>query len=240
MTRVTSKSIILSSTKSELIANVYPPIILEPNGYHELAMVSLDMYHSIPNIDNNNCLFYYEYKSEEFIITIPVGSYEIDAINNYIQKKLIEFGHENIFEIHANANTLKCILTIIDADVKINFEKENTMRDMLGFNYNIYSGVGEHEGTNIVNIVSVNSILVNCSIIEGSFLNSVQKPILYSFFPNVPPGYKIVEKPNSVVYLPVTMPAVNAIAVWLTDQNGNLLNIRDETVTISLVLRSRY
>ncbi|CAF4751967.1 unnamed protein product, partial [Rotaria magnacalcarata] len=58
-----------------------------------------------------------------------------------------------------------------------------------------------------------------------SYLNDSQKPILYSFFPNVSPGYKIVEKPQSVVYLPITLPVLNSIHIWLTDQNHKLLNL---------------
>jgi len=238
MAKVEYKSITLTSTESELKASVYPPISLDPNGHHELALVSLDMYHSIPNIDYRNCMFRYKYSNENYTIELPTGSYEITAINDYIQKKLVDNGHENVFDIKANINTLKCIITIKDPNVEIDFNGEQSMSDMLGFNKILLSGIGEHEGINIVNIVSVNSILVNCNIIEGSYINSTQRPILYSFFPNVPPGYKLVEKPNSIVYLPVTMPVIDTVRVWLTDQDRRHLNTRGETITMRLVLRS--
>ena len=235
----TTKSIILSSNESELIANIYPPIVLDPSGHHELALVSLDMYHSIPNVDENNNLFRYEYNNAKYEIEIPTGSYEIEAIDSHIKKKLSENGHNNIFDIKANPNTLKSIITINDNTVKIDFEGERSMRTLLGFDCTTYSGVGEHEGLNIVDIITVNSILVNCNIIDGSYINSIQEPIIYSFFPNVPPGFKVVENPSSIVYLPVTMPVINCIRVWLTDQNRKLLNIRGEKVTVRLVLRSK-
>ena len=66
----------------------------------------------------------------------------------------------------------------------------------------------------------------------------MQEPVLYSFFPDVPPGYKMNEKPNTVVYLPVTIPTINSIHIWLTDQNLKPLNLRGETITIRLHLKS--
>ena len=36
------------------------------------------------------------------------------------------------------------------------------------------SGIGFHEGTHLVNITPLNSILVNFSVIEGSYLNGEQ------------------------------------------------------------------
>ena len=57
------------------------------------------MYNSIPNIDKKNCIAY-EYHDRSannilstseytrYIISLPIGSYEIFAINDYIQKQL--------------------------------------------------------------------------------------------------------------------------------------------------------
>ena len=57
-------------------------------------------------------------------------------------------------------------------------------------------GVGYNESPNIVNIIQVNSILVNLDIISGSYVNGSASPTIYSFYPNVSPGYKIVERPS--------------------------------------------
>ena len=76
------------------------------------------------------------------------------------------------------------------------------------------------------------------SFISWKKLNffSTSNPVLYSFFPNVSPGMKIIEKPNHLVFLPVTR-TIDQVKIWLTDQNGNLLNLRNEVVTIRLQLR---
>jgi hypothetical protein len=86
--------------------------------------------------------------------------------------------------------------------------------------------------------MQVNSILVNIDIIMGSYVNGSPSPAMYSFYPNVAPGYKIVERPNpSLIYYPLSRHDISRMRVWLTDQNGNLVDLRGETVTIKIYLR---
>lgn len=238
--RVESRSIVLTSNDSVFRTEFYPYIQLDKNAYHELALVELDMYHSIPNIDQTNNLFVYEYDGKVNQIEIPTGSYEIEAINQFIEKSFTVNNYQQLFDIQANNNTLKCIINIKIPNTKIYFDKERSLRDLLGFQSGILDTVGEHEGVNPVDILKVNTILVNCDAIDGSYLNRIKHPVLYSFFPNVPPGYKIVEKPNNIIYLPITSPILDNLQVWLTDQNMHPLNIRKEVVTLRLHLRSTY
>ena len=150
----------------------------------------------------------------------------------------MENNQTELFEIKANLNTLKCVIKIIDPEVKIYFNHNRSLKDLFGFSEDTLEGIGDHVSINIVNILSVNSILVHCNVIGGSYLNKSQKPIIYSFSPNVPPGYKIVEKPNSIIHLPINLPLVSDLKIWLTDQNQKLINQRNEEITIRLELRS--
>ena len=234
-----SKSILLTSKKTDFNVNIYPPI---SNGKHDIALIGLSMYNSIPNIDEDNNKFLYEYKNEKYTIVIPEGSYEIEGINDYIQEHLKKDrpSHIDLFKIRANLNTLKCVIEIYDPDIRIFFDHNNSLKDLLGFTDNALQGVSSHESTNIVDILRVNAVLVHCSVIDGSYYNDKPRPILYTFFPNVPPGYKIVEKPNSTLFLPITIPVVSSMRVWLTDQNNKLLNVRGEEINIKLQIRSKY
>jgi len=56
-------------------------------------------------------------------------------------------------------------------------------------------------------MLSANSILVNIDIIYGSYVNGQRYPTIYSFFPGVSAGYKIIETPAHLVYLRVTLDA---------------------------------
>ena len=72
----------------------------------------------------------------------------------------------------------------------------------------------------------------------GSYVEGSQSPALYSFYPNVPPGYTIVELPNpSLVYYPLSRNDISKMRVWLTDQTGNLIDLQGETLTIRIHVR---
>ena len=89
----------------------------------------------------------------------------------------------------------------------------------------------------MVNILTTNSILVNIDIISGSYVNGSTQPTIYSFYPNVSSGYDIIENPQNLLYLPITSDTVHSIAIWLTDQNGNEINLRGENLSMPFHLR---
>jgi len=93
----------------------------------------------------------------------------------------------------ANISTLKTVLTLSNG-YQVDFGLPNSMRHDLGFNSAVYT-TNYQESENVVNIMNINSFLVNIDIIIGSYVNARMQPVIYSFFPNVSPGYKIVEKP---------------------------------------------
>ena len=118
----------------------------------------------------------------------------------------------------------------------MDFRPDYSVSSVLGFNNAVYSS-DYQESENPVNILSINSILVNVDIISGSYLNGVRNPTIYSFFLNVAPGYKIIETPTNLVYLPITLDAIYSIKITLTDQNGQQLNRRGENISIRFHVR---
>lgn len=88
-----------------------------------------------------------------------------------------------------------------------------------------------------VDINRVNTIRIECNIIGGSYINNQQAHILHEFSIKVSPGYKIIEVPLNVIYLPVNVERLTSLILKLTDQDGNLLNFRGENITIRLHLK---
>ena len=74
---------------------------------------------------------------------------------------------------------------------EVDFEKDKTINSLLGFHSKFYTS-GFHESENIVNILTINSIRDNIDIISGSYVKGSTQPTIYSFFPDVSPGYKII------------------------------------------------
>ena len=61
--------------------------------------------------------------------------------------------------LSANDSTLRTLLEITNSNSKLDFNVDNSIRTVFGFNAKSY-GNGYHESDNIVNILLVNSILV--------------------------------------------------------------------------------
>ena len=78
--------------------------------------------------------------------------------------------------------------------------KDKSINSLIWFDSNLYTS-GFHESENIVNIRTINSILVNIDIISGSYVNGSTQLTIYSFFPDVSPGYKIIENPHNLLNL---------------------------------------
>ena len=174
-------------------------------------------------------------------IKIPEGSYEIDDINNTIQHEMEKRGHHDRvnedyhINISANSNTLKSVL-ILEKDYQVDFNHQNSLAKVLGFTGTEYTE-GFHKLENVVNIFSINSILINIDIISGSYVNGTMKNTIYSFFPKVSPGYKIIETPVNLVYLPITLDTIDRLEVSITDQDDHLLNLGNEKLTIRFHIR---
>ena len=97
---------------------------------------------------------------------------------------------------------------------------------------------GRHESENLVDIISVNSILVHCDIIGASRVNGTEAPVIYNFFPNVAPDDKIVSTPRNLIYVPITLNVISHMKCWLTDQSGNELDLRGEELTITFYTKA--
>ena len=233
-TRAKTNINLLVSGNTDTINTTYnPPIILDLKQKYEIALTSLDTYYSFPNIDNSNDTFKYQKTGGEWKpVKIPTGCYEITAINEEIQKKI---GIKDVITIKANLNTLKCMLFIKSGYV-VDFNVANSLATVLGFNKIQYQA-GNHSSEHIVNILRINSILINLDIVTNSYIKGIMSPVIYNFFPNVSPGVKIVSIPKNLVYLPVTVNTIYCMKVWLTDQDNRPLDLQGEEVTIRFHLR---
>ncbi|ELU04210.1 hypothetical protein CAPTEDRAFT_203582 [Capitella teleta] len=227
-----SMQFVVSSDKTQFRTRFNPPIQFNKKKKYEMALVNLETYYSFPNIDSTNNHFRYSPDSGAtwFDILLEEESYDIIDINVIIQDKMRGNGHYDeinnayYISLFANENTLKSIL-IIDGDYQIDFRPTNSISSLLGFNNEVFMP-GSHDSTKVVNILAVNSILVNVDVISGSYVNGVSMNTIYSFFPNVSPGYKIVETPVNLVYLPITLDTIYSLESKVTDQDGKLLNLR--------------
>ena len=125
---------------------------------------------------------------------------------------------------------------ILKNNYEVDFRQNNTISSLLGLKNKLHIS-GFNESENMVNILTINSILVNIDIVSRSYVNGSTQPTIYSFFLDVSPGYKIIENPHILLYLPITTDTIHSITIWLTDQNGNERNLRGENLSMRFHLR---
>ena len=239
----TSFQVIITGNQSSFNTLFNPKIELDKKKVYEIALVNLETYYSFPNIDDSNNIFVYSHDQGQTWtkIKIPTGSYEIGDLNQTIRFEMEKVGHydevnqESYINIAANSNTLKSIL-IIGQGYSVDFNQPNNLSKVLGFTGKKYIE-GFHESEKPVNILSINSILVNIDIIDGSYVNGKTKNTIYSFFPDVSPGFKIIESPVNLVYLPILPYTIQNLNLSITDQDENLLNLRGEKLTARFHIR---
>ena len=234
----TSFQIIVSGNESKFSTRLNPALELDRDKEYKIALVNLETYYSFPNIDETNVFIYSPDNGNSWVKKkIPEGSYKIDDINNTIQHEMEKRGrHDQIDEdyyinISANSNTLNSVL-VLEKRLSSNFNHQNSLAKVLGFTSTKYTG-GFHESENVVNILSINSILVNIDMISWSYVNGTTKNTIYFFFPKVSPGYKIIKMLVNLVYLPITLDIIERLEVSITDQDDHLLNLRNQKLTIS-------
>ena len=228
------------SGKGASLEHVFEPEISVNDGCHyEIAFTSLDTSYSMPNIDlSNNNFKVGRIGTPLTEITVDPGCYGMMHLNKEISRLLESLGMPKAVKFSANYNTFKCNM-IVSAGYMVNFT-EHSMRRVFGFKANKYEAVTQKRFVSDykVQILPINSILVQCNLVGNSYLNGVLAPIVHTFFPRADPGDKIIETPVEYIYLPVASDIIRRISVWLTDQEGNLLNLTEEFVTIRFHLRS--
>ena len=236
--------ITLSAKSTNFTTTFNPPIKL--NGVeHEIALSSLETYHSFPNISENNNIFKYSSNNGATwkTIKIPKGSYGLLGINNELLKGFRENGdYDEVNKIYpivflGNKNTAQIIMKI-SANHIVDFSVPNSINIILGFNPIRYNE-GTHKSENIINILPINSIFVHVDNVIGSYMLGIASSVLYSFFPNVSPGVKIIERPFQRIYLPIITQDIHKLTLRLTDQKGEILDLRGEDLTVTLHLTEK-
>lgn len=234
VTVMASITLTLTGNSSLLRTTFHPEIELDKRYTYSCSLLDFYTYNSIPNVVENNNKFHYSTSenSEMEVINIPVGSYEVDKIGEFIDDALREKGY--IFRLFPNMNTMKCR---IQSDVFIDFSQSNSIGSILGFGKRKLEAKTYHIADDIVNIQTVNSIRVDCDLTTGSFHNGKSTHTIYEFTPAVDPGYKISEQPKHLIYLPLITYRISELNISIVDQEDRLVDFRGEKITCRIHIK---
>ena len=189
----------------------------------------------------------------------------IDILDlKYISTKRIGYSLDTgIYEIVDLNNTLKHILpdnikvsvTIDDIKLKSNLKTNQTLiftnksffYTILGFTkshqgplddidgfYQILPG--SYKSDRPINITGIDKIHLKCDCIQGSILNGVREPILFSFALSSPPGHKIHIEPRVKLFKKVNKSVLSHITFYFEDDDYKPVDFHNESITFTCQL----
>lgn len=203
---------------------------------------SLDASKSNVEKEDNSVIQYYQV-NEQYIqsvfhvayFEVPTGTYEFSDIDHFVTRVLNSYNNGSYMHIAINKNTLK---SEIISNVFVFFNKPNTFGELLGFApTRVLRPDISHESDTVVKISPVNTIKLECNITSGAYSNDKLCHTIHEFYPTVEPGFKIVEAPQNVIYLPLTVRTINNLTVKCVDQDNRPVNFRGETITLRVHIK---
>ena len=133
--------------------------------------------------------------------SLDPGIYEADDLNNTLKYILLDNVKINITidDISLKSN-LKINQTLIFTEKSpfytiLGFKQSRSypLDDIDGFNQLI---AGSYKSDKPINITGIDKVHLKCDCIQGSIVNGVREPILFSFALSSPPGHKIYKEPR--------------------------------------------
>ena len=230
---------------SNFAVHYYPPIELDITKTYELALISAEIWYSWHNVNKTNNKFRYspDNGTSWIDLTIPPGAYNIEDIGAEIKRLIKSKGHDpDNVTLTANYNTLKSRISLAgNYQVDLRDDKSaGNLRRLLGFTSQLLSQDGDHDGENPVDITSVNSVHIGCSLVSSAYVNGASSNVIQSFSPSVPPGYLMTIQPRYPIYLPITKQSeISALSIRIADQSGKEIDLNGERVTMHLSLREK-
>ncbi len=178
-----------------------------------------------------------EYNSSFNNYEIQPGIYTVkdisEALFNIIQ---IEYpGPSNVIVIEYDDITMKTKLVVRSGIIAIRFVEKSFFSTILGFTSGWdYKHYNKYISQKIVNLSNTNKIHLKCDVIDGSVVNGLRQPILYSFVLDKPSGYKVFSEPETIHFKKINKSVLNTITFYLEDDNNKAVDFNEETLTFTL------
>ena len=168
-----------------------------------------------------------------------------------------------IYEVVDLNNTLKYIspdnvqrsITIDDVRIKSNLKSNQTLifteksffYTVLGFTRSRFYSLGDIEGfyqmiagsyksDRPINNTGLDKVHLKCDCNNGSIVNGIREPILYSFELSSPRGHKIYNEPRVKLFKKINKPVLSHITFYLEDDDHKPVDFNNETVSFTCQL----
>ena len=235
---------ILKGEGSDLTVVFREPITI-PAGYEaSLGLKGFVCYNNIPNItwNKNNAVRLKAPGKTYEICKLPTGAYELSYIYTHM-REFFETQYPNLKDVAENFVVLGDEATskteiVFKADYGMDFNIDSSIHEVLGFEKDDkFEGVGRYISGKIVNITNVTQLIFCCNIIEVSYINEIQVPFIFNCSINVPPGFRMTRELTKITYKKLNTRQLCSIRVWIVDECGKAVDLRRDTLIVTLSLK---
>ena len=105
--------------------------------------------------------------------------------------------------------------------------------DIDGF-YQLIAGL--YKSDKPINITGIDKVHLKCDCIQGSIVNCVREPILFSFALSSPPGHKIYKEPRVKLFKKVNKSVLSHITFYFEDDDYKPVDFNNETISFTCQL----
>ena len=169
------------------------------------------------------------------------GIYEVVDLNNTLKHILPDNVKINITidDIRLKSN-LKINQTLIFTEKSffytiLDFTQSRSypLDDIDGF-YQLIAG--SYKSDKPINITGIEKIHLKCDCIQGSIVNGIREPILYSFALSSPPGHKIYKESRVKLFKKINKSVLSHITFYIEDDDHKPVDFNKDTVSFTCQL----
>ena len=95
---------------------------------------------------------------------------------------------------------------------------------------------GSYKSDKPIKITGIDEIHLKCDCIQGSIVNGVSEPILFSFALFSPPGHKIYKEPRIQLFKKINKPVLSHITFYFEDDDHKPVEFNNETISFTCQL----
>ena len=189
---------------------------------------------------------------QNYVITIPQGLYDLNLLNNAIITQLENQGAssstEPIISLSADNATQRVQIRFPFPSSKIDFTQPNTIRNLLGFNSQIYGGYPTAPVTitaeSVASFNQVNYFLLHTDLVSrGLRFNNQYTQVVSQILIDRQPGSQIVSRPFNPAKIPCNEligATRSSIRIWLTDDQNRRVDTNGEYYSARITLEYYY
>lgn len=216
------------------------PLHLEENVKHRLALVAFYSDNNIPNVRDEANIYFWD--EDIYCIPTPLtftrGYWTIEAMEAKAKTFIASLKlnvDANKFKLNKNGDflsiysPLKFYMDSVACKV-FGFEVPSIEKQNKSVSTSYYDENKLISGANPPKLRAVDAIEIHCTIVQNSIVNHdthfhkhAETELLYTFFPQVPRGYKISEQPRDRLYVDLKpgLRTIQNITLNILDQDNN-------------------